>query len=88
MEIKVELSDNYEIKRKMEERLNAELGKLVEAKLKELDVEGIIIRRINQLVANSKYLTDNVIRNLVQQKIARELTDLITKTAENENISN
>lgn len=78
MDIRIQITDNdNEIKYKVERILNTQLEQIVKEKLLTIDIDKLIIDKVNSLVDRSKYVSDDIIRNLVQQKIARELTDKI-----------
>lgn len=81
MEIRIKIGDiESEIKSSVEKQLNAQIEKCVIDKFKSMDIDELIIKRIEYLIDRSKYVTDSVIRNLVQQKIARELSkDILEK---------
>lgn len=63
-----------EIKYKAERILNAEIEKIVKERLSNLDINDIVLKRVDYLIDRSKYVSDSVIRNLVQQRVAKEIT--------------
>lgn len=75
MDIRVEINGlSNDIKLLARQRLNAQIDKLVLEKLGEMDLDKLIEERVTYLIDRSKYVSDNVIRNLVQQRIAKEIT--------------
>lgn len=41
--------------------------------LSKIDFDKLIIDKLNKIVAQSKYFKEDIIRNLIQQKIARDI---------------
>ncbi len=75
MDIRVEINGlSNDIKLLARQRLNAQIDKLVLEKLGEMNLDKLIEERVTYLIDRSKYVSDSVIRNLVQQRIAKEIT--------------
>lgn len=78
MEVRIQITDaEHEIKYKAERELNRLVEKHVTEVLKNIDFAPLIFKRIEYLIDKSKYVSDSVIRNLVQQKIAREINEKV-----------
>ena len=75
MDIRIQITDtDAELKFNIERKLNEQLEKLVIEKFNTMNFDIIIEKRIDYLIDRSKYLSDSILRNLVQQKIAKEIT--------------
>lgn len=78
MDIRIQITDSdYELKNMVERAIYQKLEILVLKKFQDIDFDSLINKRIDTLIDRSKYLSDGIIRNLVQQKIAREITNKI-----------
>lgn len=82
MEIRVQISDKditTDINNIIHEQVKNGVIMLVSDKLKSLNLDDIIYKIVEKRVLESKYLNLDVIRNLVQQKIARDIqtTDIL-----------
>jgi len=74
MKISIDLPDVYLdeiVKREIIRKAEIEATKALER----INVEKIIEDTINSMILKSKYVTDSVIRNLVQQKLAKEIAE-------------
>jgi len=87
VEVKLSLGSNYEIKEEMNRLINNQVKTIVDARIKEIDVDRLIELAIRDEINRSKYVTDNVIRNLVQQRIAKEITIKIMDSSDPESIN-
>lgn len=75
MEVKVVISDHSnDLKYTVERELNNQLNIIIREKLKDIDFNSMIEKQVNYLVNKSQYVSDHIIRNLVQQRIAKEIT--------------
>lgn len=81
MNVKVEISDVFssDIKYELQRRVNMEVEKHVIAHLAKIDMDKLISDNITRTIEKSKYITESVVRNFVQQKIARELAEKVFK---------
>lgn len=78
MELKIQITDHSdELRYKAERQINIMVEQLVNERMKTIDFDAVIAKRVEYLVDNSKYVANHVIKNLVQQKIARELAKSI-----------
>lgn len=63
--------------------ISTEISKVVSEKvdklLNSIDINDLIIKVINSKIDRSQYVSDNIIRNFVQQKIAKELANSVLK---------
>mgnify|MGYP001167364892 CR=1 FL=1 len=87
VEVKLSLGSNYEIKEEINRLINNQVKTIVDARIKEIDVDRLIELAIRDEINRSKYVTDNVIRNLVQQRIAKEITIKIMDSSDPESIN-
>lgn len=75
MDVRIQITDSdNELKFNIERQLHIQLEKLVLEKLKTIDFDSLIEKRVDYLIDRSKYVSDSIIRNLVQQRIAKEIT--------------
>lgn len=75
MEVKVVISDySNDLKYTVERELNNQLNIIIREKLKDINFTSMIEKQVNYLVNKSQYVSDSIIRNLVQQRIAKEIT--------------
>lgn len=80
MNIQVNIPDiSDEIKRQVRLKTIEYADRIITEELSKINVNEVIIKRIDFLVNKSQYVSDHIIRNLVQQKIAREIKDKILK---------
>jgi FixJ family two-component response regulator len=80
MHIHVTINDfDNEVKSIVNDLLKQKIEKTFQEVVQKIDIEQIINERIKTLIDKSKYVSDSIIRNLVQQKIARELSDKVFK---------
>ncbi len=80
MDIRIQITDSdNELKYKIEKQLSVQLEKLVIEKMNTINLDELIQKRVEYIIDRSNYVSDNIIRNLVQQKIAREIKDKIIK---------
>lgn len=81
MQVKIEISDAFtsDIKYELQRKVNMEVEKHVIAHLAKIDMNKLISDNITHTIEKSKYITDNVVRNFVQQKIAKELAEKVFK---------
>lgn len=77
MDVRIQITDEGEIKRRVEQQITSQLEAVIKQKLTEIDLDKLILDRVNYLIDRSKYVSDDIIRNLVQQRIAKELTGKI-----------
>lgn len=80
MNIQVSIPDiSDDIKRQVRVKTIEAVDKILTEEFSKLDINDIVIKRIEFLINKSQYVSEHIIRNLVQQKIARELKDKILK---------
>jgi hypothetical protein len=80
MEMNIVISDykfEREVKNLITDKIDKEINQKLQDILKTINVEDLIQKRIDYFVDKSKYVNNDIIRNLVQQKIAREITDKV-----------
>jgi hypothetical protein len=80
MEMNIVISDykfEREVKNLITDKIDKEINQKLQDILKTINVEDLIQKRIDYFVDKSKYVSNDIIRNLVQQKIAREITDKV-----------
>lgn len=75
MDITINITDtNFNLKLAVENEIRSQVAKQVKEKLNIVDFDTIIKQSIEFLITKSKYVSEDVIRNLVQQRIAKQLT--------------
>lgn len=79
MEVKLSDVFNSSIKYELERRVNMEVEKHVIEHLSKIDMNKLINDNVTRTIEKSKYVTESIVRNFVQQKIARELAEKIFK---------
>jgi hypothetical protein len=81
MNIEIKITDNFlsSFKYEIEAKVKQEVDKYITDTLSKIDFTKIVNDRITYNLDKSKYISEGVIRNFVQQKIARELTDKVFK---------
>lgn len=73
-----QISDHdSEIRNRIEREVNRIVQEKVAERVKTIDFDSLISKRIEYLIDKSKYVSDHVIRNLVQQRIAKEITSQV-----------
>lgn len=82
MKVTLDIADS-EFIRQVTQEINKKVDILYREKIKKIDLNKIIENRVNYLISQSQYVSDHIIRNLVQQKIAREIANKIIKSDEN-----
>lgn len=75
MDITINITDtNFNLKLAIENEIRSQVAKQVTEKLQTVDFDTIIKQSVEFLITKSKYVSEDVIRNLVQQRIAKQIT--------------
>lgn len=80
MDITINITDNsFNLKLAIENEIRSQIAKQVKEKLQTVDFDTVIKQSVEFLITKSKYVSEDVIRNLVQQRIAKQITiDILT----------
>lgn len=78
MEITVKITDfNEEILKDLKVRLGFELNRIIAERIKTIDIDKIIHDTVEYRISNNMYVSDKMIKDFVQEKIARILKEKI-----------
>jgi len=80
MKISIEIAKGeieQEVQTLLTQKIDFEINRVLQDVLRKTNIEELIIERVNYLVDKTKYVSNDVVKNLVQQKIARVITDII-----------